>query len=70
MSEYPGPMGWIVGVAAFFGCWGYAVATYGWFLGIGLGWLPSLFIAVIAGVAWPLIAIALIVGGGLIFIFG
>lgn len=35
-------------IIAFLGCFIYAVATYGLLLGGGLGWIPSLIVAVIA----------------------
>jgi hypothetical protein len=35
----------------------YALATYGWFMGLGLGWIPSIFIAVLIALA---IAVALL----------
>jgi hypothetical protein len=51
----------LVGVATFFGCWIYAIATYGWFLGLALGWIPSLIIASIAMLLSPLLAIVLVI---------
>ena len=42
--------GFIVGGLTFFGCWLYAIQSWGWFLGIAFGWLPSAIIAVIVGV--------------------
>jgi hypothetical protein len=36
------------GAAVFFACWIYAALTYGWFLGISLGWIPSAFFGVVA----------------------
>lgn len=53
--------GWITGAVVFVGCWIYAVVTYGLFLGLGLGWVPSLVIALIAGLLWPLIAVLIAV---------
>ena len=53
--------GFLVGVGVFFGCWIYAIKTYGWFLGLGLGWIPSFFFAVMAGMFWPL-AVLIILG--------
>lgn len=35
-------------IIAFLGCFIYAISTYGLLLGGGLGWIPSLIIAVIA----------------------
>lgn len=47
-------------VCAFFGCWIYSIAAFGWFLGLGLGWLPSYFIALIVyAVGPPLLILAL-----------
>jgi hypothetical protein len=54
-------MGFFVGVSVFFGSWAYAIKTYGWFLGLGLGWIPSFFLGFMAGMFWP-IAIILILG--------
>ena len=49
----------VTGVIVFIGCWLYCIATYGFLLGVGLGWLPSLICAGIAGSLWPLIAIVI-----------
>ena len=38
----------LVAVGVFLGCWIYAIAEYGWFLGLGLGWVPAFFIAAFA----------------------
>ena len=51
----------ITGFVSFITCWIYAIVHYGFFLGVGLGWIPSLFIAIIAGAVWPLLVIVLIV---------
>lgn len=66
VDDYPGIVGYLVGVVTFIGCWIYAIAAFGWFLGIGLGWLPSIFIALIAAYVWPLILLGI---GGL-FVLG
>jgi hypothetical protein len=62
----------IVTVLTFFGCWGYAIALWGWFIGIGLGWIPALVFAVIVAWFFPLAAflacIALLVGAIVLFI--
>jgi hypothetical protein len=50
----------ITAVLTFISCWIYAVMTYGFFLGIGLGWLPAIVIAIIAGWLWPLIALVIV----------
>jgi hypothetical protein len=51
----------ITAVITFIVSWIYCIATYGFLLGVGLGWLPSLIVAVIAGVLWPLILLAIII---------
>lgn len=51
--------GVLTGGITFVGCWIYAIATFGWFLGLGLGWIPSLFIAYLVGFLWPLIAVVI-----------
>jgi hypothetical protein len=48
MEEYPGPVDVFIGIAVFLMGWAYAVAAYGFFLGLGLGWLPAAFLGVIA----------------------
>lgn len=58
----------LVGIPTFFGCWAYAVYEYGWFLGLGLGWLPSIFIALAAGFLWPLLAAVLVAGIALVIV--
>ena len=49
----------ITAVIVFIGCWIYCIATYGFLLGVGLGWLPSAIAAWIAGLLWPLIALCI-----------
>lgn len=43
----------------FIGSWIYCIASYGYLMGVGLGWLPSLIVATVAGYLWPLIAAGL-----------
>ena len=47
----------ITGLIVFVGSWIYCIATYGFLFGVGLGWLPSFIVAVVAGFLWPLIAL-------------
>lgn len=54
-------MAWIVGVLVFIGAWIYCIVHYGFLLGVGLGWLPSAIVAVVAGMLWPLVVITLVV---------
>jgi hypothetical protein len=44
-----------VGVVAFFASWIYAISTYGWFLGLSLGWIPSIIIAFVLYWLTPLL---------------
>jgi hypothetical protein len=48
----------------FVGTWIWCMDEYGFLLGVGLGWLPSAITAFVAGMIWPLLALAVI---GLIF---
>lgn len=48
----------ITALIPFIGSWIYCIATYGFLFGVGLGWLPSLIVAVIAGALWPLTIVA------------
>jgi hypothetical protein len=50
----------------FIGCWIYCIATYGFLLGVGLGWLPSAIVATIVSLFWPLLVLGLIV---LVYLF-
>ena len=45
----------------FIGTWIYCIFAYGFLFGVGLGWLPSAIVAVIAGALWPLLALAIAV---------
>lgn len=51
----------VFSVPTFIGCWIYCAVHYGFLFGVGLGWLPSLIVAGIVGVTWPIIVIAAIV---------
>jgi hypothetical protein len=53
----------------FIGTWIYCIAAYGFLFGVGLGWLPSLIVAFIAGALWPLIALAIAIIVLLIYLF-
>ena len=47
----------LVTAGVFFGCWAYAIATYGWFLGGALGGIPSAMFAFAA--LWVVSAMAI-----------
>ncbi len=54
----------LTAIWVFIGSWIYCIATYGFLFGVGLGWLPSAIVAVIAGAVvgfgWPLAVIGLV----------
>lgn len=50
----------ITAFITFVGSWIYCMAEYGFLFGVGLGWLPSIFVAALAGVLWPLIALGIV----------
>jgi hypothetical protein len=52
-------VGYITGWITFFVSYIYCIAEYGFLLGVGLGWLPSMIVAFIAGLLWPVIALAI-----------
>ena len=52
----------VIAVVTFFASWTYCVATYGFLIGVSLGWFPSLIVAAVAAILWPFIAIAVFVG--------
>jgi hypothetical protein len=58
----------IAGIIIFIGVWIYAIVSWGFLIGIAIGWLPALISAVIGGFIWPLIILILIILA--IFIFG
>ncbi|MGO9590720.1 MAG: DnaJ domain-containing protein [Candidatus Acidiferrales bacterium] len=50
----------ITGCIVFVGTWIYCAFAYGFLLGVGLGWLPSAIVAIIAALLWPLLALGLL----------
>jgi hypothetical protein len=57
-----------VGLIAFAATWLYAIAGYGFWLGICLGWFPAAIIGLVAAATWPIVAVGAIVVGGLMLI--
>ena len=49
----------ITGLIVFIVAWIYCIATYGFLLGVGLGWLPAIITAYVAAIIWPIIAFGL-----------
>ena len=50
---------WISFVLIFLGCWVCCIASYGFLLGVGLGWLPSGIAAGVLSFLWPLMLIGI-----------
>jgi hypothetical protein len=56
---------WTMGIIAFLIIWIYAIISWGFLVGLAIGWLPALIWGFIAALLWPLIALGIII---LIFI--
>jgi len=56
----------ITWVLIFIGTWIYCIATYGFLLGVGLGWLPAAITATVLCWFWPLYLLA--IGGIALFV--
>ncbi len=54
-------------VLVFIGCWIYCIVSYGFLLGLGLGWLPSGIAAALVSFVWPLLVSALVILIGVFF---
>lgn len=52
---------WLVGATVFLLTWAYCALTYGFLFGFGFGWVPSLIVGGVAGLAWPLVAFAALI---------
>ena len=50
-----------IGGLVFITSWVYCFFTYGFLLGFGLGWIPSILLCLIAVALWPLFIVLLIV---------
>lgn len=65
MDDLGGCLYWgvtiLVWLAVFLGSWIYCIAEYGYLLGVGLGWLPSVIVASLAALLWPLAAIGAVI---------
>ena len=45
----------ITGTILFIGVWIYAVSSWGFLVGISLGWIPAFITAALGAALWPLI---------------
>jgi len=50
---------YITGVLIFIGTWIYAIASYGFLIGVAFGWFPAAIVALLLSFAWPLLALLL-----------
>lgn len=44
-----------VGSLVFIVCWVYTYISWGFWLGVFLGWIPSLLTGIVAGLVWPMV---------------
>ncbi len=51
---------WITWLLVFGGCWVYCISSYGFLIGVGVGWLPSSIAATVVSFFWPLILIGIL----------
>ena len=59
----------IATLVTFLGCWGYAIALWGWFIGLGFGWIPAAVISWIVYSFFPfavLLSLVAVVAGGIL----
>ena len=49
----------LFGGVTFLGSWIWCIANYGFLLGVGLGWIPSMIVGFLVGLLWPLVAIGI-----------
>ncbi len=59
----------ITGIIIFIGVWIYAIASWGFLLGVMIGWLPAMIAGLIGGILWPLIILIVVGFIGLILLF-
>jgi hypothetical protein len=58
----------ITAVITFIAAWIYCIVTYGFLLGVGLGWLPAIITAIVAGALWPLLGLIALLGLGFLLL--
>ena len=61
VGEFYKEIGQSIGGLVFLTSWVYCTFTYGFLLGFGLGWIPSMLLAFFAIALWPVFIILLIV---------
>jgi hypothetical protein len=58
---------WIIWVFVFISSWAYCILEYGYLLGVGLGWLPSIISATVTAGLWPFISLIILIAWGIWF---
>ncbi len=62
-------IGYILAIVTFFASWAFAIASWGFLLGVGLGWIPSFFIGLIAFAIGPaLVFLGILFFGAIYFV--
>lgn len=51
---------WIIGVIAFFAIWIYSFISWGFLIGLAIGWLPALIGGFILGIIWPVVLLVIV----------
>ena len=51
----------IVGIISFVVIWIYAIASWGFLIGLAVGWFPALIGGFILGILWPLVIIVILI---------
>ncbi len=55
-------IGGLISFIVFVGSWIYCISEYGYLLGVGLGWLPSMIVAFLAYFLWfPILILAIFI---------
>lgn len=49
----------ISAILIFIASWIYCIINYGFLLGVGLGWLPSIIVAFVLSFLWPLVLVGI-----------
>ncbi len=60
---------YIVGIISLIVIWIYAIVSWGFLIGLAIGWLPALIGGAILGFLWPLVVLV-VVGIALILLLG
>lgn len=60
VQQFYTEIGKLVGGIVFFTSWVYCAFTYGFLLGFGLGWIPSMILCIFAIALWPLFIFLLV----------